>query len=494
MIGPKVGLFMHEGGLTAAVVSGRGRLQTFTLGAEVAAASLLRPELTSRRLHPRRARVGLQRSLVTVKVLEVPAAVGSNLARVLRFELERHVPFAPEAMAFDTLTLPTTREGPLRVLVAACERRVVERSLQLLEEPRLKPACLTVACHDLRALLGRRLEARRAAWAHRHGDVTELIFLGSGELRLSRTVRASSGGELAAEITGSLALLQWKDCDAVWISGDEPGGFLSSPALADLGAPVSEPPFRSGVTALLAALPDADRGAAMLALAVALGRRQPVPNLLPAELRPRFVTAGQLVTAGVATLTAALGLTALLAQGYVDRHRLDGLDRATRALAPQVQVVTQLTAELNQKKRLLAAFKAVETSGIRPLPFMRELTELLPQDAWLSTLSLDARSVEMTGQASAASQLIPLLESSPWLDRVEFTSPVTRGRDKEQFRIKAAWEAGPAGPTATGAAPATERKAIERPAPQRPAAATSRPPFRPAAVESRPAPRPGPEG
>ena len=71
---------------------------------------------------------------------------------------------------------------------------------------------------------------------------------------------------------------------------------------------------------------------------------------------------------------------------------------------------------------------------------LRELTELVPPDAWLTSLSFDTKGVELTGQASAASALIPLLENSPRLERVEFSSPVTKGRDKEQFRIKAAWE------------------------------------------------------
>ena len=44
------------------------------------------------------------------------------------------------------------------------------------------------------------------------------------------------------------------------------------------------------------------------------------------------------------------------------------------------------------------------------------------------------------GFANAASQLIPLLEASPTLERVEFTSPVTKGRDREQFRLRATWE------------------------------------------------------
>src|SRR5204863_9020323 len=86
-----------------------------------------------------------------------------------------------------------------------------------------------------------------------------------------------------------------------------------------------------------------------------------------------------------------------------------------------------------------------------------EVTEVVPNDAWLTMLTFDAKGVELTGQASQASLLIPLLENSPKLERVEFASPVTRGRDKEQFRIRAAWEAAappvPAGPAAVPGGP-----------------------------------------
>ena len=81
------------------------------------------------------------------------------------------------------------------------------------------------------------------------------------------------------------------------------------------------------------------------------------------------------------------------------------------------------------------------------------MTEVVPNDAWLTMLTFDAKGVELTGQASQASLLIPLLENSPKLERVEFASPVTRGRDKEQFRIRAAWEAA-APPVAAGPAAA----------------------------------------
>src|SRR6185295_15370762 len=79
--------------------------------------------------------------------------------------------------------------------------------------------------------------------------------------------------------------------------------------------------------------------------------------------------------------------------------------------------------------------------------------EILPNDAWVTYLALDAKGVEITGQAGAASNLIPLLENSPRLERVEFASPVTRGRDREQFRIRAAWEPPAAVPVAAAPQP-----------------------------------------
>src|SRR4030095_730634 len=77
-------------------------------------------------------------------------------------------------------------------------------------------------------------------------------------------------------------------------------------------------------------------------------------------------------------------------------------------------------------------------------------------DAWVTYLAFDAKGIELTGQAGAASSLIPLLENSPRYERVEFASPVTRGRDREQFRIRAAWETPPPPPAAPPtAAPGT---------------------------------------
>jgi hypothetical protein len=131
-----------------------------------------------------------------------------------------------------------------------------------------------------------------------------------------------------------------------------------------------------------------------------------------------------------------------VAPGYRERQRLAALNSEVARLEPEVRAVEQIQRDLERRRALLGTMRSVESAALKPLPVLRELTDLLPNDAWLTLLSLDAKGVELTGQAAAASNLIPVLENSPRFERAEFASPVTRGRDREQFRILAKWEPG----------------------------------------------------
>jgi Tfp pilus assembly protein PilN len=235
----------------------------------------------------------------------------------------------------------------------------------------------------------------------------------------------------------------------------------------------------------------------MLAIGVASGRRGRPLDLIPPALRPRRVSRGQGLTMAVLAATIVLSLAALLVPGYVEQQRLDTVNTSISRLDGDVRAVERTLRDVERKQKLAATIESLPSSGIRPLPVLRELTDLMPADAWLTTLSLEAKGVEMTGQAAAASSLIPALENSQRFQRVEFASPVTRGRDKEQFRIQAGWETppgrvitatltAPPPPTpptpARGAAP----PATLSPAPSAPQTPAAPEPRRPAAVPVRP--------
>jgi Tfp pilus assembly protein PilN len=445
--------------LAVAVLSG-SRVQAFTVDAESPAAAL-RAELDARRLPARGASLALARSVVSVKQIELPPVAG-NTRDMVGFELERHLPFPAEDAPFDFVELPpepvadkTAPPAGQRVLITAADRRTVDAALRLAEEARLRPLSLTVAVHNL-PVLARMRRDRRVAWVHRAGEATDLLLLHGETLVLSRSLPSSDDAAIAEEIQRSLAGVRWRECSAVWVSGDgdAPAGPTSGP-LTSLGVPVVAPPWTAVARQRLDGLPPEHRGALQLAIAVVSGRATRPLELLPATVRPRRLTRPQAITAGMAAATVVLGILALLAPGWREQRHLSRLNSEIARLEPTVKEADRVLRELERKRKLIATADGVEAAAIRPLPVLRDLTELLPSEAWLTTVSLDPKGVELTGAAAAASALIPLLENSPRLERVEFSSPVTRSRDnKEQFRIRAAWEPGGSAGPGVPAAPA----------------------------------------
>jgi Tfp pilus assembly protein PilN len=461
---PNLALLLLGDRLVAGAVHGK-RFETFTVDSEQPAATL-RAELNQRRLGIRTVALGLPRPVVTVKPIELPD-VGGELRDMVQFELERHLPFPSDDASYDFLALPSGSGGPStgnaarRVLIAAVDRKVVEGALRLAEEARLRPVSLTVAAHDLLALVAPR-QRGHIVWLHRTADSTSLVFLAAGQIVLSRSVPTAEDGALAAEIQRSLAITRWAGVDAVWRSGDGDGA--TSPtesALTTFGSPVTAPPYTSSARALLVQIDDPAPGAAQLALAVAMAstRRVRPLDLLPARLRPRRLTGQQLLAVGALAAAVILGIGALLVPGHRENRRMAVINKRIVELDGPARAVEQTLQELERKRRLLTTIQSLESATIRPLPVLRELTDLIPSDAWLTTVSLDVKGVELTGQAAAASSLISVLENSPRFERVEFASPVTRGRDKEQFRIRTAWESG--GPAVTAEPP---RQPAQRPA------------------------------
>jgi Tfp pilus assembly protein PilN len=425
----------------------RDRREVFTIDAENPGGAL-RAELDARNLVARKVAIGLVRSAVTVKPIELPSIAGET-HEMVKFELERHLPIPADDAAFDFVPLPsgpepdgTPSEGR-RVLIAAADRRVIEVALRVCEEAKLRPVSITVAAHDLVSLVTTERQ-QRVAWLHRTGDVIDLLLLQGPDLVWSRSFPAADDETLVNETRRSLTGALWRECDAVWVSGDG----AAAAAMLDLGVPVSDPPWTEAAQRNLADLGE-PRGAAELAVATAWRRGIRPLDLIPAAIKPRRFTRQEKLTGAALAATVVLALVALLLPGFREGRRLARLNTEIARIDPEVKTVERAARELERKRQLIATLEKAGTGALQPLPMLRELTEIIPGDAWITYLAFDSKGVELTGQAGAASTLIPLLENSPRLERVEFASPVTRGRDREQFRIRASWEA----PSAAAQAP-----------------------------------------
>ena len=436
-----VGLALRDGQVD--VVALRGRLgkkrlvTSFSVPADEDAAGAIRRQLLEAGVRARRAQVGLPRRAVIAKPVELPVVPGADLRRMVAFELERHLPYPPADALFDLEVLPGEAGRPLRVLLVAVERRSQERVRQLVRDSGLTPRLVGVAIHSLaRLVTGDPARGRIVVWLET--SEAELAVVVHGRVVASRQFPVPIDAEdrrqrLEAELGRTLAALSEADrreVVEVVVGGLPPPAFAVETLPVRVG--IDPPPDFIGLD-----------HATLPALAVALegtGRKPAVANLLPDELRPRPFPWPLAATAALALLALGIGAAIPAVTFVKERRALAALDVRIARLAPEVARAERVAAEVERARRELATLRSFEEQGLHPLPVLRELTDTLPGDAWLTTLSVDRSGLELGGFANAASQLIPLLEASPVLERVEFTSPVTKGRDREQFRLRASWE------------------------------------------------------
>lgn len=127
------------------------------------------------------------------------------------------------------------------------------------------------------------------------------------------------------------------------------------------------------------------------------------------------------VTAGTLSLQSVQSDIAAIDEALASR-------RAVIARAAQQQAERR-TDELGRKKQ----------ASIVSVLVLERLSEVLPNDTYLTDLAVEAGKVRMTGFSARATDLVPLLEASGYFDRAAFYAPTTRveGKPVDRFSIEA---------------------------------------------------------
>src|SRR5262249_42017253 len=235
----------------------------------------------------------------------------------------------------------------------------------------LRPVSMTVAAHDLVALVTTDPQ-QRVAWLHRTGDVIDLLLLRGPALVWSRSFPMSDDETLVNETRRSLAGARWSGCDAGWGSGGP-----------TRGGPLWPPPWTEQAAQILPTLGEA-RGAAELAVATAARRGVRPLDLIPPAIKPRRFTRHEKLTGAVLAATVLLALIALLLPGFREGRRLARLNAAISPIDPQLKTVERAARELERKRQLIATLEKAGSGALQPLPVLRELTEIIPGDAWIT--------------------------------------------------------------------------------------------------------------
>jgi general secretion pathway protein L len=135
---------------------------------------------------------------------------------------------------------------------------------------------------------------------------------------------------------------------------------------------------------------------------------------------------------------AGLTLAAIVTPFATQAVQRAAVERRITAMAPTVQLAEALRkriASANASRDVLAAERARLGD---PLVALAALTDLLPDDTYVSDFSLNARKLSFAGRSGGAARLIGLLSASPIVRNPVFGAPVTRTEDGQSlFSIRA---------------------------------------------------------
>ena len=392
-----------------------------------------------RRVDARRAYLCLPREEALLNRVVLPAAARENLAQVLEYELDHLVPL-PRDQLFLDWSVRNLGEDRIEVLLMCIPREVVRVYLEALGDAFVRPRGIVLASTAIADYLAfcRGGEARGPIGLMiGDGRSVELALLSDGRLLASQLVPAQHVGG-AAELSRSLArqladgavaaenmqLFRWQLANGSGPALPDIGdGDLLKLASGRLQAPAEF--FEAGDPAVLPAV-----GAALDAV-----REGSVPvNLLPAEGRLRdegisLTTIVLFVMAGV--LLLVWGGSALVKDELLRRQLRDELV----ARAPQVEEAKNTQGEIEDFKRQLEILGPTQERKATVL--LKELSDLVPQDAHLTSLNMRLDRLTLEGLARSASELVPALDKSKLFRNVSFSSPTTKTGDKERFTITA---------------------------------------------------------
>jgi len=323
-------------------------------------------------------------------------------------------------------------------------RRVVSEALAALElaEVRARSVAISpVAVFDFVRFCSRDDEEHVVALVEDAGSV-EFDYFARGTLIASHLVRADEVGtegaisrlvsqeSMAAGGTpAAVKVYAWRAPGDSTAPGEArdllSGELLASGAdlLRRASGPLSAPDdfFDSASPALIPAI-----GAALGAV------REGVAgiNLLPAEERRSLEEGAPLVTflcAAVLVLVTAVWIVSAVVKDY----------RIASQLHDEIAILepTMRTVHRNEEdaKALRDKLRVLTQGDRRRIAVLvKELTEVVPRDAYLTTFRFRSGKIELEGFAKSASDLVPMLERSPFFKNAQFTSPVTKVQDNQE--------------------------------------------------------------
>jgi Tfp pilus assembly protein PilN len=283
-------------------------------------------------------------------------------------------------------------------------------------------------------------------------EAFETSWVHNGALRYSHMVNfdkepvadraAQIRRELRSGFRAAFSFQQWKgpggiDSAAIYLTGGKDANDLL--AETKNGPDFAVSPFPVTRIASHLSLTDSKPSQTVVpVIGLALRGIQKVPytiNLLPLNLRKKTKKIG--IYLAIILFFIVVGLSVAWGFSSVVKKRLvlHRIEQEIDALKSEVAEIQAIQADTKAVEEMMTCIVEAGKEDVSHLDILKELSTILPSSVWLTNMRYRKGSLQLSGYAQSASDLIAILDGSPLFHESEFTAPITRGRDGESFKI-----------------------------------------------------------
>jgi len=379
--------------------------------------------------------VSIPREKVIARFLKLPVATKENLRKVLEYEIPKYTPFEKGEIYFDYHILKEEKDW-LHLFAAFVQKAELDRYVQLLKKMGIRPVSIQISSAAALNLFFHNAETK-AGETSVLLDVTEPFM----EMNLIQGREWKESLHLPLSTEGSESRIL-NALQRLGLGGDS----SPKPALFVYGLDVTEKMFPS--------LRDSDQIKGVFPpplnrIETGKGLLKPgkifpsigIPlkgltktwmdlNLLPIEMRRKVRQVGKPLFIALAFLAVFMSLFWGLGVFYRYRNALDEVNAETKKRKPEVEVVEKLQRKKDELGKEVAEINKIKAGEVSKILILEELTKLLPSNVWIWNLKYTGKEIEISGYADSASDLLPLLDKSDLFEKVEFSAPVTKERER----------------------------------------------------------------
>ena len=392
--------------------------------------------------------LGLPREEAVIRYIDLPLEVEENLDQVVQFQLEKFEPSEEGGSYHDYVVVQKDAgKRKIRLQLIMVPKGLLDEYLRIFHELNLYPTAVRFSSVGMYQLFSIHEEGfpgkspylvlnidsdslEMAILTDSSGFCSSKVFVSPEDLSSERIVREV---DVFLTQTGLAA----EGLAKIYLTG--PGGelfleefrrrFEDCEPLAGKIKLKRKSSFSSNLDPLL--------GAVGLAVSGLTRSRHTRFNLIPKEKRVIGERPSLVPTILLAGLLVIMGVT-LGYRGHSQTQSLiSQLEAKSEKMQPQVNRSIALRQQVQQRQTELDELRELMKGRQRALMVLKELTEKLPDNAFLANLNVQGERVSITGHADSASTLLPVLLNSKYFKSVESRYIVPdKSMKKEKFNFE----------------------------------------------------------